>query len=206
MQALMSFWSLLSSPQSAQIRPAQGRRGWVRWAQAAARSQRSCFRAAARWALIRRALLSALLAAGQRIDWVAGISIGAINGAIICGNPPERRVERLSKFFRPTSSAITTAPFNGQEVALRLFDETSAAITATFGAPGFFRPRRTTSPARLFFPAGEVEFLRHGPVARDAAVGSVDFDLLNSGATPFSIGAVNVRTGIFLISTRRARG
>ena len=40
----------------------------------------------------------ALLAAGQRIDWVAGISIGAINGAIICGNPPERRVEQLAKF------------------------------------------------------------------------------------------------------------
>src|SRR5580704_13708550 len=32
-------------------------------------------------------------------DWVAGISIGAINAAIIAGNPPEMRVERLRAFW-----------------------------------------------------------------------------------------------------------
>ena len=32
-------------------------------------------------------------------DWVAGISIGAINAAIIAGNPLEKRVERLRAFW-----------------------------------------------------------------------------------------------------------
>ncbi len=64
-----------------------------------------------------------LLAASQQIGWAAGISIGAINGAIICGNPPERRVEQLAKFWRQTSSVITTAPPNGEDGVLRLFDD-----------------------------------------------------------------------------------
>ena len=40
-----------------------------------------------------------LAEAGLHPDWVAGISIGAINSAIIAGNPPERRVERLREFW-----------------------------------------------------------------------------------------------------------
>jgi len=37
---------------------------------------------------------------GIELDWVAGISIGAVNAAIVAGNPPERRVERLTAFPR----------------------------------------------------------------------------------------------------------
>ena len=33
-------------------------------------------------------------------DWVAGISIGAINAAIIAGNPPEARIEKLKSFWK----------------------------------------------------------------------------------------------------------
>ena len=33
--------------------------------------------------------------AGIRPDWFAGISIGAINAAILAGNAPERRIDRL---------------------------------------------------------------------------------------------------------------
>jgi NTE family protein len=32
-------------------------------------------------------------------DWVAGISIGAVNAAIIAGNLPENRLERLRSFW-----------------------------------------------------------------------------------------------------------
>jgi NTE family protein len=41
----------------------------------------------------------ALAEAGIHPDWVAGISIGAINSALIAGNPPERRVEKLHEFW-----------------------------------------------------------------------------------------------------------
>ncbi|MGA8169723.1 MAG: patatin-like phospholipase family protein [Methylocystis sp.] len=138
----------------------------------------------------------ALLAAGQQVDWVAGISIGAINGAIICGNPPERRAEQLAKFWRQTSSAITTAPFDGGQGVLTMFDETSAAISAAFGAPGFFRPRMP--PALPGFPyAPEMLSVYDTAPLRETLLSLVDFDRLNSGAMRYSIGAVNVKTGNF---------
>src|SRR6185295_7672143 len=40
----------------------------------------------------------ALQEAGIRPTRVCGISIGAINAALIAGNPPERRLERLRTF------------------------------------------------------------------------------------------------------------
>lgn len=43
-------------------------------------------------------------------DWVAGISIGAINSAIIAGNAPERRVEKLRDFWE-TVTEPPTGPF-----------------------------------------------------------------------------------------------
>ncbi len=137
----------------------------------------------------------ALLAAGQRIDWVAGISIGAINGAIICGNPPERRIEQLAKFWRQTSSLVTTAPLDGNQWVLKLFDETSAAMTATFGTPGFFRPRLPALPG-LPQPPEQLSVYDTAPL-RETLLSLVDFDLLNSGAVRYSIGAVNVKTGNF---------
>jgi NTE family protein len=42
-------------------------------------------------------------------DWVAGISIGAINSALIAGNPPELRVDRLRKFWE----LVTMTPLWG---------------------------------------------------------------------------------------------
>ncbi|MBU3887899.1 patatin-like phospholipase family protein [Methylosinus sp. KRF6] len=138
----------------------------------------------------------ALLAAGQKIDWVAAISIGAVNGAIICGNPPERRVERLGQFWREASSLVTASPPNDEELVLQLFDESSAAMTAAFGAPGFFRPRiPPTIPGFRHAPAS-LSVYDTTPL-RETLLSLVDFDLLNSGAIRYSVGSVNVRTGNF---------
>src|SRR5688572_18041682 len=46
---------------------------------------------------------------GFRPDWVLGTSIGAVNGAIICGNDPELRVERLRQFWTEVSGPDWTA-------------------------------------------------------------------------------------------------
>jgi len=43
-------------------------------------------------------------------DWVAGVSIGAINGALIAGNPVERRLERLREFWNRVSSGLPLNP------------------------------------------------------------------------------------------------
>src|SRR5688572_4895963 len=52
----------------------------------------------------------AMAAAGHVPEWIAGMSIGAINGAIIAGNPPERRVARLREFWERVSSLLTATP------------------------------------------------------------------------------------------------
>jgi NTE family protein len=44
-------------------------------------------------------VFQALAEAGLEPDWVSGISIGAFNSAIIAGNPPEARVEKLRQFW-----------------------------------------------------------------------------------------------------------
>lgn len=46
----------------------------------------------------------ALAEAGLHPDWVAGISIGPINAALIAGNPPEKRVEKLRAFWEPPTA------------------------------------------------------------------------------------------------------
>lgn len=70
------------------------------------------------------------------IDWIAGISIGAINGAIIAGNPPERRVERLRAFWECTTSALPSFPFTPNDRIREALHEWSASYVALTGVPG----------------------------------------------------------------------
>src|SRR5262249_20610447 len=53
----------------------------------------------------------ALAEADLHPDWVAGISIGAINSAIIAGNPPKRRVDALREFWNAVSSSPLGIPY-----------------------------------------------------------------------------------------------
>ena len=39
--------------------------------------------------------------AGYLPDWITGVSMGAINGALIAGNPPHQRIGRLRAFWGP---------------------------------------------------------------------------------------------------------
>jgi len=74
-------------------------------------------------------------------DWVSGISTGAINAALIAGNPPENRIERLRTFWETVSSRLLAKPLIPGEQARSLCNEASASLTATFGLPGFFGER-----------------------------------------------------------------
>jgi len=139
--------------------------------------------------------VSALIKAGHTPEWVAGISIGAINAALICGNPPEKRVERLTELWSRMTSRLLAPPLSGDLVSRRAFNEFSAATTATFGVPGFFSPRPAPP---VLWPASETAVSIYGTKPlRETLVELVDFDRLNSGETRISVGAVNVRTGNF---------
>jgi NTE family protein len=96
----------------------------------------------------------ALAAGGQLPDWVAGISIGAINSAIIAGNPPGRRVDRLRQFWELVSSNLTAPPLSTDDTSRKFFNEASAAFVASTGAPGFFSPR---VPPAFMMPSGSLE-------------------------------------------------
>ena len=154
-----------------------------------------CFRGAARSGPTKRECAEALQASGVDPDWVAGISIGAINAALIAGNPPERRLERMRSFWDQASSGPFFSPMSINFNPFRsLVNQMSAATIATFGAPGFFAPRL---PGSLLWPQGSHEAISYYDTAplRGTLERLVDFERINSGATRLSVGAVNVQTG-----------
>ena len=144
-----------------------------------------------------------LAEAGLHPDWVAGISIGAINAALIAGNPAETRVEKLRAFWE----TITADPLGrwgflqppelvGDEArkwAIRWF----GATAVLHGAPGLYAPRPIHP---LLQPAGTPEATSHYDTSalKTTLERLVDFDRINSGEMRFSVGAVNVATGNFV--------
>jgi NTE family protein len=138
----------------------------------------------------------ALMKEGQEPEWIAGISIGSINAAIIAGNTPENRVPKLRAFWDRLSSGLQGASFLPGQQGRSLFNEVSSMTAAMFGIPGFYAPRMV-SPF-FSWPGSEsaLSFYDTAPL-RDTLLELVDFDLLNSGKIRLSIGAVNVRSGNF---------
>jgi len=130
-------------------------------------------------------------------DWVTGVSIGAINGALIAGNPVERRLERLREFWNRVSSGM---PWNllAQLAPLRAgLNQFSALSAATFGVPGFFSPRMPTLEALSIYDTS--------PLRRTLAE-LVDFDFLNRERhVRLSVGSVNVHTGNSVYFDNRER-
>jgi NTE family protein len=129
-------------------------------------------------------------------DWVAGISIGAINSALIAGNPPERRVSRLEEFWQLVSSAWPALTWFNDGPARSRLNEASAALVMLFGVPGFFTPRMPPAPFQPAGTPGAISYYDTTPLT-ETLDRLIDFDLLNSGRVRLSVGAVNVQTGNF---------
>lgn len=143
----------------------------------------------------------ALAEADIHPDWIAGISIGAINAAIIAGNPPASRVDRLREFWTQVTSDVpwhwSGKPFadlmNSYHTR-NFLNQVNASFAALFGANGFFSARPLvpwlqaagTPAATSFYDTSALKMTLER---------LVDFDRLNSCRTRFSAGAVNVRTG-----------
>jgi NTE family protein len=134
-------------------------------------------------------------------DWVAGVSIGAVNSALIAGNAPSKRVEALRTFWE----AVSTPPLGSFGVpytpALQLPDLLHAAVNRMrafgilmLGAPEFFKPR--VPPPALFAAPGfsELSFYDTSPLI-STLERLTDFDRINAKEMRFSVGAVNVETG-----------
>ena len=140
--------------------------------------------------------------AGIRPNWLAGISIGALNAAIIAGSPEDERVARLREFWEticafsiewPAGEGLTNAlPFAFDINSVR--NAMAAARALIQGQPGFFKPRFPSPLWSPFSGDSATSFYDTAPLHRTLER-LVDFDRLNSGDVRVSVGAVNVRTG-----------
>jgi len=146
----------------------------------------------------------ALAEADLHPDWVAGISIGAINSAIIAGNAPAERISKLRAFWHEVTanplldrmSALGDHWIRG-DFARGLFNQMSAATAIFQGAANFFSLRQ---PPAWLHPDGALEATSFYDtrMLKSTLERLVDFDRINSGETRLSVGAVNTRSGNFV--------
>jgi NTE family protein len=124
-----------------------------------------------------------------RIDpkWVIGTSIGAINGGLIAGNPPEKRMAALNTFWELMES-------HGER-SLGAFKGVFTYMTIANGVRGFFAP----NPVLWGNPNGNVgidkaAYYSTEPL-RKTLSDIIDLDYLNSKKIRLTVGAVNANTG-----------
>jgi len=147
----------------------------------------------------------ALAEHGFEPDWFSGISIGAINSAVLAGTPPAERVSRLEELWRLISWPEVFQPLRLLPLEI-LYNTLSNAEALVMGQPHFFRPR----PLNPFFaPAGPptlASFYDTTPMI-ETLRRLVDFDLINAGPVRLTLGATDVETGqvVFFDSANRQK-
>ncbi|MGB6241859.1 MAG: patatin-like phospholipase family protein [Castellaniella sp.] len=143
--------------------------------------------------------------AGIRLTDLAGISIGALNAAIIAGNPLEKRVERLQEFWdlicQPyvgpgTNALMEQGLFQINDLARQFLGAMHAGSALLVGQKGFFRPRFPPAALAASLDPCNVGHYDTRPL-KDTLESLCDFDRINDGGLHVSVGAVNVRTGNF---------
>ncbi len=139
------------------------------------------------------------------VDRIAGISIGAVNAALIAGNPPERRVGRLMQFWEQLSSWLPNLMIPGYDMWREWTHEWAAGFVAAAGVPGFFGPRLVPPAFAAPGTREALSFYDSGMLA-DTLDRLVDWKLLNDGPVHLSVGAVEIESGNFhYFNNRRER-
>lgn len=119
--------------------------------------------------------------------WVIGTSIGAINGGLIAGNPPEKRMDALKSFWDL---------MQGHGIkSVESFKKMYNMLTIMNGVDGFFKPN---PPAwlnpNLIFGIEDAAYYKTDAL-KDTLTELIDLDYLNSKKTRLTVGAVNANTG-----------
>lgn len=131
---------------------------------------------------------------GYHPDVVSGISIGAFTAAIIAGNEPKDRVEKLQGFW-DTISWPEMPSFPNASPEMKKFHNLVSSMTGfIFGQPHFFEPR---VPGVNFQKKGTLAATSHYDTSklRDTLLKFVDFDRINNNKTRLMLGAVRVKDG-----------
>ena len=132
----------------------------------------------------------ALHEAGLKPDWVIGTSIGAINGSLIAGNQPDRRLERLRTFWKRVEHGFVPTLLGSLPFGAPLANW----MTVANGVEGFFTPNHLAF-ASPTWPLGaqNAGYYSTTPLRRTLS-DLVDFGRINAGETRLTVGAANVRT------------
>ncbi len=130
---------------------------------------------------------------GFEPDWLCGISIGAINAAVLAGNPPEQRLAQLEALWQAISWP-ELLPHSANTAVQGFWNTLSNAQALAFGQPGFFTPR----PINPFFspsgtPATE-SFYDTAPL-RQTLLEYADFARIGRDGTRLSVGVTDVEIG-----------
>jgi NTE family protein len=133
---------------------------------------------------------------------VTGVSIGAINAAIIAGNSRSRRLERLRAFWKKITDRHIWAHTPDGDIYRRTRNATSALFTMTMGQPGFFKPHEVNPWLNVAGARTATSFYDSEPRA-ETLNEFADFSLINDGGMRFAVGAVNVPTGNFIYFDNR---
>ena len=134
----------------------------------------------------------ALHEAGIEPDWVIGTSIGAINAALIVGNRPQDRLERLHTFWRTVAHKGLPALWPGLP-GLPTFWTTLQSVSQ--GLPGFFAPNPRAWLGQHVAMAEDDTGYYHTTALQETLESLMDRGRLSAGAPRLTVGAVNVRTG-----------
>ncbi len=138
----------------------------------------------------------ALHISGIRPEWVAGISIGAINSAIIAGNPEDKRIDRLRAFWDMVSGGPKALAADPGDVMRKWMNEYSAAYNTMTGVNGFYVPRSAMPWQYATDSNARISYYDTTPLI-DSLDKLVDFDLINTTKVRLSLGAVEVVSGNF---------
>lgn len=131
---------------------------------------------------------------GIQPNWIIGASIGAVTGAILAGNPPERRLERLRQFWREATLHTSELLPYSHVKARQIYNGAHAVMATLFGRPSIFRHRFPGLWSVFPWVPNDVALYDQSPL-RDTLERLIDFNLLNRAEVRFSAGCVDLETG-----------
>jgi NTE family protein len=141
-------------------------------------------------------VVESLFSQGIGVNWVAGISIGAINAAIIAGNEPDQVVPKMRVFWETVSGGMPNVVLPENDAIQEFAHLAAAATVAMFGVPGFFRPNGIAAPFAVDGSREATSFYDTMPL-KETLDRLVDWDRVNHGPVRLSIGAVDIESGNF---------
>jgi NTE family protein len=138
----------------------------------------------------------ALAEHGYTPDTLIGISIGAINAAIIAGNLPDKRKQKLYEFWDKITTKMPF-PMKANLGLAKFHNWVSASMSLTMGQNGFFVPKMIDPVTFMDATPDQISYYDTTPL-RETLLELIDFDYLNKGKIRLCMGSVDLESGEFV--------